>query len=184
MILQIGGKIHGQDCFCFYLSHCSSLLSTFPPCSWCSVLLSLSFPPKLIFTSCLEFEKQHFLRWDWWVLLFSHVFQSAVWTSPGFGRRVFAAPVSGCWSMFAANLRLVAFMLQKQSRDWCSLSPFPLTHSVSCPQNTEQSIAVCFTKSAGWFCYTYLPSPCYFVPCFLSLGICQRYLSSMCDTRG
>lgn len=43
----------------------------------------------------------------------------------------------------------VAFMLQKQSRDRCCPSPFPLTHSVSCPQNTEQRIAVCFTKSAG-----------------------------------
>lgn len=60
-----------------------------------------------------------------------------------------------------------------------------LTHSVLCPQNALSKVSPSASVSQLVASSRHTsPVLCYFVPCFLSLDICQRYLSFTYDTWG
>lgn len=85
------------------LELCLSLFKSSALSFWHSIALQSLLPTK----SCLQPPdgvcSMHTFMWNMRVVLSSFQSLSAFWSSPGGGRKAFAASVSGWWSMFAAT---------------------------------------------------------------------------------
>lgn len=120
------------------LELCLSLFETSALSFWHSIAPQ----PLLPTTSCLQPPagvcSMHTFMWNMRVALSSLQSPSAFWSSPGSGRKAFAACVSGWWSMFAATqTQLLARSSEETDVPFLHSS---LVHSDSCPQNAPSKV--------------------------------------------
>lgn len=161
------------------LELCLSLFETSALSFWHSIAPQ----PLLPTTSCLQPPagvcSMHTFMWNMRVALSSLQSPSAFWSSPGGGRKAFAACVSGWWSMFAATqTQLLARSSEETDVPFLHSS---LVHTDSCPQNAPSKVWPSASVSQ------LVPSSAilhHFVPRFLSLDVWQRCLSLTDDTWG